>query len=822
MVARICRLAILFAGGFVAMLAGVPAQAADGSSQSDSAPPAASPTQSASAQATSPPPSNSLSEQLQQIVVTAQRREQNIQNVPISITALSQAALNNLHVQDLSDLESVTPGLVFTTPTSFNPNGTSDIAIRGIFSGGAGSAPTTQVYIDDTPIEEDIVGVAGVFSNPNPEIFDLQRVEVLRGPQGTLFGASAMGGAIRFITPQPSLTETSGYAQGEMAYSPYGAPSYNLGLAYGAPLVNDVVGFRISAYYNDTGGYINQENPFTGERLGNNVNYQTSYSLRPALTIAPLAGLTITLSEFLQNLDLENPPIYWLTELPVPKPGGQEAEGLTQPQPTTDYLSIPSLTITYDLPALTIESNTSSIYRRFFFNENMTNADQFFTDGLDFTPGVPPSDSWFWQNFAWTTAVQEELRFTSKDEPGKPFHWTFGLYYNDTHQLSSQVLPGNLDDITEACCHETETQIYGFGQYVDSYGQSDNGYTDYNNSQREEAAYLNISYDFTPRLNVAVGARYSHDTVTSNQFISGALNAHAPPWVRVYLPAVTQNPVTPRFSASYHVAADTMVYTTIAEGFRLGGTQPTSFINSPACQPSLRELPGVFPSSTYGSDSLWSYELGAKSTLLDNRLTVDASAYHIDWSNIQTDIPVASCLFGFIANFGKAYSNGGDIQLRAALSDSLTLGVSGGYTDAYYGKSEIIGQALLAQSGERLPNVPPWSVAANAEYQRALPFWSEANGYVRIDFRHISAMPQLDPAIATYDPAVGPYQDAAYSTLNLRMGVLYGRLDASVFVNNATNANPLLGYSHWGPGDALFMATQIPPLTAGITARYRF
>ena len=239
MVTSLYRLGILFGAAFVVMLAGVASRAADGPSQ------AASGTESSQA--------SSNSNGLEEVIVTAQRREENIQNVPISIAAMSQKTIDELHLQNLSELESVVPGLVFTTPSINNPNGQSDIAIRGIFSGGASLAPTTQVYVDDTPIEEHIVGVAGVFSNSSLQPFDLDRVEVLRGPQGTLFGASAMGGAVRFITPQPSLTQTSGYAQGEMAYSPYGAPSYNVGIAYGAPIVEGVVGFRISAYYKDAG-----------------------------------------------------------------------------------------------------------------------------------------------------------------------------------------------------------------------------------------------------------------------------------------------------------------------------------------------------------------------------------------------------------------------------------------------------------------------------------------------------------------------------------------------------------------------------------------
>jgi iron complex outermembrane receptor protein len=818
--ASLCRLGILFGAASIAMLAGGAARAADDSSQSDSAQPAASAQTTAQPSAQPTAQGNPSSNELEQVIVTALRRQENVQTVPISITALSQKTLDDFHIENISDLESVTPGLVFMTPSQSNPNGQSDIAIRGIFSGGAGLSPTTQIYIDDTPIEEHIVGIAGVFSNPAPDLFDLDRVEVLRGPQGTLFGASAMGGAIRFITPQPSLTQTSGYAVGEMGFSPYGASSYNLGLAYGAPVVDGVAGFRISAYYKDLGGYIDQENPFTGQVLATDVNSQTSYVLRPALTIAPLAGLTITLSEFLQNSQYADPPIYWRTLLPVQQPAGTEAEGFLQDQPTSDFISVPALNITYDLPALTIESNLSSIHRRYAEYQNMTNADQFFITGEDFVPGLSPSNSFFWENYAWTSAVQEELRFISKDQPGTRFHWVAGLYYRDANQKASQILPGALDPITEAAFGKTSLEVLGIPNYIDPYGESDNGYTVFTSTDKESAFFGELSYDFTSRLKVTVGARVSHDTVTSHQIIAGPLNAIL--YSNKVLPAETQNPVTPRASVTYQATDQTMVYTTVAKGYRLGGDQVVSWITDPLCAPSLKLLPGVVPSNTYGSDSLWSYELGAKSTVLNNRLQVDASVYYIDWSNIQTYIPVASCLDQFVANFGKATSQGFDLQLQLALTEHLTIGAAGGYTDAYYPHNEIIGEALLAQAGERLPNVPPWNAAANVVYRRALPFLSDTNGYARVDFRHISAMPNLVPALATYDPALGPHQDVAYSILNVRLGVVHGGLDMAVFVNNATNANPLLGYYHYGLGDALFQATQIPPLTVGIRATYAF
>src|ERR1700734_4340024 len=160
---------------------------------------------------------------LEEIIVTAQRREESLDKVPISVTAFSQKTMDDLHIENFSDLASVVPGLVLQIPVG-GLQDINDVAIRGVFSGG--NAPTTQFYIDETPVAIRTLPAAGPSASPHPLIFDLVRVEVLRGPQGTLFGSSAMGGAIRYITPQPNLERASGYAKAEGSYTERGDPGY--------------------------------------------------------------------------------------------------------------------------------------------------------------------------------------------------------------------------------------------------------------------------------------------------------------------------------------------------------------------------------------------------------------------------------------------------------------------------------------------------------------------------------------------------------------------------------------------------------------------
>ncbi len=208
-------------------------------------------------------------EKLQEITVTATRREQRLDQVPISLTAFSQKTMDDLHIENFSDLAGVVPGLVLQTSPAGGQNA-NDVAIRGIFSGG--NAPTTQIYIDETPIAIRYLRGAGPQGDPYPLIFDLDRVEVLRGPQGTLFGSSAMGGAIRYITPQPNMTDSSGFAKADVGYTDGGQPNYEVGLAYGAPIVQNEVGFRISGWFQSAGGFIDREDPYTGQIVTHDAN----------------------------------------------------------------------------------------------------------------------------------------------------------------------------------------------------------------------------------------------------------------------------------------------------------------------------------------------------------------------------------------------------------------------------------------------------------------------------------------------------------------------------------------------------------------------
>jgi len=298
------------------------------------------------------------------------------------------------------------------------------------------------------------------------------------------------------------------------------------------------------------------------------------------------------------------------------------------------------------------------------------------------------------------------------------------------------------------------------------------------------------------------------------------------------LPDQKQTPITPRFGLTYQYTDQDMVYATAAKGYRPGGSNSPNATENPLCDASFQALGLKGVPSTYDSDSLWSYELGAKDSLFHDRLSFQASVYYIDWSGIQTQVNLPSCGAFYTTNRGKAISQGFDFQAAAVVVDGFKASANVGYTDVYYPNAEYgaaVGGAppLLIGAGDKLPNVSPWNASLHMDYSVDIGrIWNEARSYVRVDYRWIDATPKGDPRTVGYDPAVegaiGFAPNSAYGTLNVRLGVVHGGLDVSAFVNNATNANPVLGVTHASLNDTLFSATAIRPLTMGLTGLYRF
>lgn len=756
---------------------------------------------------------------LEEIVVTAERREEKLDKVPISVTAFSQKTMDDLHIQSFNDLAAIVPGLVVSTPQS-GVQGLSDVAIRGIFSGG--NAPTTQFYIDETPVAIRRQDGAGPAGSPHPLIFDLDRVEVLRGPQGTLFGSSAMGGAIRYITPQPSLTDTSGYAKLDLGYTHDGGANYETGVAFGTPIVAGVAGLRVSGWFESEGGFIDREDPFTGEITEKKANSSKSYVIRPALTVVPLPGLSMTTSAFLQHVHQNEPDLYWLNFLPN---RSTRADGSLVREPSTDDLRVASFAIKYELPAVTLQSDTSYLDREYEdFNDITQGLESEFSGGIPFLPGLAAFRS-YEDDLSFTHAWQQEFRLTSAS-PDSRVSWVAGAYYRNAVTGLAQLIPPDLSPITQSIAGVNSQQYFGNPDFVVN-GLVLNSYTNFQTTDVQEALFGEVTVAILPRVRVNAGVRIEHSVVEhQNEIVAGPLNGLA--YSNTTLPDQVGNPVTPRFGVTYQYTDDDMVYATAAKGYRAGGGNAATSVGNALCDSSLAALGLTSVPKSFGPDTLWSYEIGAKDELFEKRLAIQASVYYINWTNIQTGVTLVSCNEGFTANRGKATSQGFDLQMAAIVAEGLKVSANVGYTDAYYPNAAygapINGVTpLLNGVGEKLANVVPWTASLHTDYSRAIGrIWSDARAYLRTDFRWLSAPNALNPQDNAFDPQVGPYQNQAYGTLDVRLGVLHEGFDLSAYVLNANHTDPRLGFGHAAGGDPLFTAAALRPLTAGFTAYYRF
>jgi len=301
---------------------------------------------------------------LEEIVVTAQRREERLQDVPISVSVYSQATMDAQGTRTIDDISRLTPGVTFIRAANNNNSESSLIAIRGIAS-NAGAA-TTGIYIDDTPIQGRQLSFPSF--NAYPALFDIERVEVLRGPQGTLFGAGSEGGTIRFISPEPGLERYSAYARSEIAATTDGDPVYEIGLAGGGPIVEDKLGFRASASYRQEGGYVDRVDWHTGSVIDDEANSNETTTARLAFKWAVTDSLSITPSVSYQKRDVADTAAWWSPRPGNPDPTNGQFDspfrtGNAVASPSTDEFVLSALRVDWDLGPVQLVSSTSYFKR---------------------------------------------------------------------------------------------------------------------------------------------------------------------------------------------------------------------------------------------------------------------------------------------------------------------------------------------------------------------------------------------------------------------------------------------------------------------------
>jgi outer membrane receptor protein involved in Fe transport len=737
---------------------------------------------------------------LQEVIVTAQKRSENILSVPISITAVSEAVLDQRGIKDIDDLSRLVPGVSLITPAAASTpqsTGVRVVSIRGI-SATAGSA-TTGIYVDDTPIQGRESG------SVYPELFDLDRVEVLRGPQGTLFGAGSEGGTVRFITPQPSLNRFSLYSRDEMSFTSGGTPSYEGGVAAGGPLVEDKLGLRASFWAREDGGYIDRYNFFTNSQIASNTNNIDSYSGRVALLAKPIDALTITPSLLYQRVDRQDSDVWWST-------AGLYKSFYDIPQPTTEQFYLPSLAVEWQLPGVSVKSISS------FFTREEIGINRFFHSSKQqlFYPQVP--------NYSLADHItktqnnfSQELRFTS--DADQAFTWVAGLYYmNGRESYREYEYEPLANDLWLALTGQNIEQFFGVPLIDGAISYRDNRH----DRETESAVFADATYKITSRLKVSAGVRASHTEFSFNESSDGAFGVGGDLLPVVSSGSSSEHPVTPKASVSYDLG-NGVVYGSARKGYRIGGANA---LLPNICTPQLESLGINGQAPPYTSDTVWSYEIGGKQAFAGGRVEVSASAFRINWSRIQGVIPLNSCAYSFTGNFGTAVSQGGDLQFLFMPVKGLELTGSIAFTDAHYTESVPVPGAadqLLAKDGDPLLSTPRWQGDLSVSYS-----WSLHNGwdmYARADSTYSGRY------FRTYSEGVNGYIAAirdgeSITAVDLRSGVRFNSWDVSAFIKNLTNnATPLyedVGTVEGSYGASAIRSISMRPRTVGVTATYRY
>ena len=785
------------------------------------------------------------SQVVKEVVVTATRTSQLLSKVPLSVSAYTQETLDKQGIKSFSDIARYTPGVTFDENTK-------DVSIRGIKS-NAGDA-TTGIYIDDTPIQLRTLGFNS--NNTAPVVFDLDRVEVLRGPQGTLFGAGSEGGTVRYITPQPSLTRYSAYGRLEVAHTDQGAPSYEAGVAVGGPLVEDKLGFRVSVDHRRDGGYVDRIDPYTGKRQSNNSNWTDTFVWRASVAWAPTSKLLITPTLQYQNRNQRDTDSFW--EAYSNRSSGKFVNANPGRQSDYDRFYLGSIKVEYDLGKAKIISNTSGFNRREYllngYEGTLYNlaffGHAFVASGIDPNgaacaancaapvdysgatdsplltskgPNLPGYAAKYGAYHAYNSITNIQQNFTQEirvqsNDPGSRLNWVAGVFYTKNRQESiEEIHDPQLGNLMQYLFGEDVPTAWGG---VDLLSNGDDYYNRNVGHSEQTAFFADVTYEVIENLKVTAGLRYAktHFDITNNA--TGAQNYGDTGGSS----GKNDKPFTPKISVSYQVTPDQLAYATVAKGYRIGGANVPlgqGLLESCAGDLALRGYsPTTGTPQTYNSDSVVSYEIGSKGKYLDRSLQVSASAFHVDWKNIQYQDLLSSCGILYTTNLGSAQSEGFDLQSTWLPVRNLEIDLAVGYTDAHFTKTGGPAASPLVTKGDAVGG-PPWTASVGVRWDFT---FADRPSYIRVDDEYASKngkpTPRLDPVNAPYDPSLKTPPQTNF--LSVRAGIKLESWDLAVFADNVANSHPELTREHADRYTPIYNLTTFRPLTIGVTGIYRY
>ena len=722
--------------------------------------------QSRAETASSMPPSDDM---LQEVIVSAQKREERLQDVPVSVSVLNPETLLQQNNLGATSYLPQAPGVALDQVGA----GQDQLTIRGIAT-GLGTNPLVGITIDDIPFGSSVYASLGCCILPELDPLLLDSIEVLRGPQGTLYGANAMGGLVKFVTSSPSMSESAGRAEVDTSTVAHGNQGYGVRVAYSTPLVSNRFALQMNAFDRQDPGYI--RDPLQGR---SNVNEAHVSGGRIALDGKLTDFLTLKVSALYQQTKTDGSNMVDIALSGAPLYGPYEHERMPGTDGLDEHLQFYSANLTATLGAVSLSSLTG--YQRLFFS-NPTDDTPTIGPLLPlFYPGITDFGVAF-LNVIHTDRLTQEFRIASAGQTR--LQYIAGLFYsNERNRIDQQLAPAT----------------YATGQLMPSLpslliANVQQNYTQY-------AAFANVTFNLTDRFDIGAGGRFSHNEQNLVEMQSGTLAGGT--GTSVSNSTDTETPTTYSFTGRYHIDPAEMIYASIASGFRAGG-------------PNINYPPGH---RSFDPDTTINYEVGLKSEWLNNRVTVNPALYYIDWSKIQVFETTPNGLTYF-TNGGRASSKGLEVSLEVVPVNGLHVTGNVSYDDAKLTENAPQ-NTFYGFAGDQLPFAAEWTAYIAADYVRPITDTISVfsglsaiyTGARLIDFAPVAGVPRLPLP--------------AFTTLDLRFGAKFERLRATLFVRNVGDKRGFVGGTDFTAGTTNspkgpWEAALITPRTIGISLSTEF
>jgi outer membrane receptor protein involved in Fe transport len=728
-----------------------------------------------------------------EVVVTAQKRAEALEEIPLSISVIGGEALERQRADNFQDLIALVPGFSINS----NTRGVSRITLRGLNTGGVAS--TVGVYVDEVPFGSSSGLANGAVLSGDFDTFDMNRIEVLRGPQGTLYGASSLGGTIKYVPNAPSTDGFEGRLQGTMEDVEGGGMGYALTGVLNLP-ASETFAIRASGFYRSDEGYIDSigNNPIPAlqdptvtiesTRVEEELNGAETYGGRVSALLEPSEAFSLNLTAMFQDINSDNSNRFEADPETLDALYGGSVVSRYHPEWTDIEYRVYSATINWDMGPVTLQSVTSygeftETFQRDIAVVPALGAPTAQLATLLFsTPGTTDMLlSGIIEQVTSTEKFTQELRLLSPESDS--FEWLVGAYYTDE---DSGIDPQNVFAVSAG----TEVHAPGIPQLAE---------ISLNSTYEELAFFANATWHITPKFDLSFGGRWSDNEQDASQVLDLFV---LPVPVNFDKVSSSESPFTYSVAPRYELTDTTSVYARVATGFRAGG-------------PNI--LPPGAPAGTpaaYDSDEVTNYELGLKTANEAGTFSLDVAAFFLDWKDVQLLAVVNGV--GINANGGTAESQGVEFTATASPGAGLSLTFTGAYTDAQL--TEDTDPIVGGLDGDPLTFVPEWALGFGGDYEWAA--FGDATAYVGGQVSYVGER----PADFGNRDAAGNIREAdAYTTLDLRAGIIRERWSLELYGKNVTDEEGITDLEAPGnfPNGAVGIST-IRPRTIGLALGARF